>query len=415
MKRMLALAVVSWAACVAFGDELILQDGRVFTGTVTVKGESVIIEMPYGTLSFKRDEVLRVELKDTPLEEYTKRLRKVSTRDAEALFALSMWARTNGLEPQAKELLAKVLELSSDHQAARKACGFARIENQWISYKALLQLAQGRLAGGQLDSLRNDILPALESLATKEDAILVQELKGTTHLQSKDFAAAAQIFADLAARSAGPVSLKYSAIAEILSANRDGMYILTEPYPPHSVLLDTQQRIQAGPASLAQPLVLEAALRDRSKVEIKTGRELMEAASKLEATDPDSALAKYAASARSFDKADALVDGIAGSYRIEIARRRIAAIRRDADADARKFDGVMTGLGRKDLQPQAYRAFVLKMIHSLDSVRDSLKNIVDIAKPHSRELILEMEWAQKDLRRIEAMRTILTAELDAKE
>ncbi len=75
----------------------------------------------------------------------------------------------------------------------------------------------------------------------------------------------------------------------------------------------------------------------------------------------------------------------------------------------------MATLGKKDLTVQAYRSMVQRLMHNLDSVRESLKGVIDIAKPYPRELVLEVEWAQQDLKKLEAMRVILAAELDAKE
>jgi hypothetical protein len=223
-------------------------------------------------------------------------------------------------------------------------------------------------------------------------------------------------FTDLAAKTSGALSVRYAAIVDVLSANHDGMYVLMEPYPPESALLGgTAKSLPAGPASLAAPLVLEAALRDKAKQEIKSGREVMDAATKMEPTDPDGAMAKYLQAGKAFDRADAMVADIARSYRIEIARRRITAIRKDADADAKKFDAALATLGKKDMTAQAYRSMVQRLMHNIDSVRESLKGVIDIAKPYPRELVLEVEWAQQDLKKIEAMRVILASELDDKD
>jgi hypothetical protein len=126
-------------------------------------------------------------------------------------------------------------------------------------------------------------------------------------------------------------------------------------------------------------------------------------------------MAKYLQAGKAFDRADAMVADIARSYRIEIARRRITAIRKDADADAKKFDAALATLGKKDMTAQAYRSMVQRLMHNIDSVRESLKGVIDIAKPYPRELVLEVEWAQQDLKKIEAMRVILASELDAKD
>jgi tetratricopeptide (TPR) repeat protein len=416
--RMLLISVVAVASlcAVARADELVLQDGRTFTGTVTVKDEVVLVQMSYGTLSFSRDQVQRIDIKDTPLEQYNKRLAKIDAKDADGLYTLALWARGHALSPQADELLAKVLQINPDHAGARKVSGFARIDERWVDFKSGMELGLGKLEAGKYDSIIRDVVPALEPIAAKDDWPAVRELLGDAQLRSKDFSAATATFTELAAKTSGALSGRYAAIVDVLSANHDGMYVLVEPYPPESALLGTSTKtLPAGPASLAAPLVLEAALRDKAKQEIKTGREIMDAATKIEPTDPDGAMVKYLQAGKAFDRADAMVADIARSYRIEIARRRITAIRKDADADAKKFDAALATLGKKDMTAQAYRSMVQRLMHNIDSVRESLKGVIDIAKPYPRELVLEVEWAQQDLKKIEAMRVILASELDAKD
>jgi tetratricopeptide (TPR) repeat protein len=401
---------------VATADVLVLQDGRTFTGTVTVKDDVVLVQMSYGTLSFSRDQVLRIDLKDTPLEQFNKRLAKLSAKDADGLCTLAAWAKAHGLAPQAEELLAKALKLDPEHAAARKASGFAKIDGRWTNFKSGMELATSKLDAGKCDAVIREVVPALEPICAKDDLPALRELLGKAQLLSKDFAAATETFTDLAGKTSGALTARYNAITDILSSNRDGMYVLMEPYPPESALLGhSTKSLPAGPASLATPMVLEAALRDKAKAEIKSGREVMDAATRLEPTDPESALAKYVQAGKAFDRADAMVADIARSYRIEIARRRIAAIRKDADADAKKFDAAMATLGKKDMTATAYRSMVLRLMHNIDGVRESLKGVIDIAKIYPRDLVLEVEWAQQDLKKIEAMRIILTAELDAKE
>jgi len=156
--------------------------------------------------------------------------------------------------------------------------------------------------------------------------------------------------------------------------------------------------------------VVQLAMRDRAKKEIESGRKLMDAALQTETSDPDATKLNYTKAAQFFDKADALVDGIARSYRVEIARRRIAVIRRDADAEAERFDKAMAKLGRQNMTAQEYQTLVLNLTHLLDSVRDNLQLILTAAKPYPRDLVLELKWAELDLKKIEGMRKVLLDE-----
>ena len=193
------------------------------------------------------------------------------------------------------------------------------------------------------------------------------------------------------------------------------MYVLRETYPPAAALLgSTQAQIMPGPASLATPLVLEAALRDEAKKEIEAGRKLLEEAQKLSTTDPDMGNMKYALADKRFQRADAMIPDIARAHRVDIARRKIAALRKDADADAKDFDNQMAKLGVKDMPAAAYSNMILRMIHHLDSTREDLKNIIEVAQTYPKDLVLELKWAELDLTRIENMRKILVTELDGR-
>lgn len=394
-------------------DQVVLNDGRIITGTVRSDGDNILVQMPNATLSFRRDQVLRIEEKPTPEEEFAAKLADTSQDDPSALFTLMQWASTNGLEKQAQELAARIVQISPDHAGAHKMLGQIKLEGQWLAFSKALEIARGKLDAAQHEGLLKDVLPALESIAvTKDKQVLVREIQGLALLRSKDFAAAAKAFASAADPAEPPAAIRLAAVAEILKDNPDGMYVLTEGYPPSAGLLgDDKDFLKPGPASLADPTVLMAALRERAKREIEAGRKHMEAAQKVESSDPEAGKARYFQAAICFDKADALVDNIARSYRIEIARRRIAVIRRDADADAEKFDKAMSKMGKANLGPQEYQNMILNLVRLLDNVRDNLNLVTAAAKPYAKELVLELKWAELDLKKLESMRKILLEEL----
>ena len=55
------------------------------------------------------------------------------------------------------------------------------------------------------------------------------------------------------------------------------------------------------------------------------------------------------------------------------------------------------------------------MIHHLDTVRENLKNVLEIAKPYPQDLAVQVLWAKEDMRKIDSMRDFLSAELNANE
>ncbi len=409
--RALLLSFLIGAA--ASADVLVLRDGRTFEGIVSVGEDNVEIKLDYGDLRFARSEVLRIEFRQTPRSRLAEMLAETPDDNADALFGVAQWAAENELTAEADDLYEQVVSIEPDHAAARAALEHVKIDGQWRDFSTAVELARGKLEAGRYDVLLNEILPSVEPLApSPEDTREVQTIGAVAALRSGRFAEAGEAFAALAEAAGEPEATRFGAIAGILADNPDGMYVLSEAYPPKSALVDSEgESVPAGPASLARPLVLEAALRDRAKVHIAAGRELLDAARAADASDPDDAESRYVQARRAFDRADALVEDIARSYRVEIARRRIAAIRRKTDTDTRKFDAAVNQLGKSDMAPQEYRALVRAMVRNLDDVQGRLRTILEIARPFSRDLVLEIQWAESDLRKVESMRDVLAAEI----
>lgn len=412
--RASVLLSLLFAASIALGDQVVLVDGRVFVGTVTVEDDAVRIDLPHGSVRFANSEVLRVEIKNTPESEFATRLSVVPKDDAISLYELAQWAGQNDLKRQATELLNQVIKIQPDHADARRQLGYIKVDGQWRLLDDADKIARSRLETGEkLDVLLAEVVPAMEEAASPQQKTSVKELRGLVQLRNRKFAEAADTFKELAAKAEGAPAVRWSAIAEILAANSDGMYVLAEPYPPSASLLNpAAAQLKAGPQSLADPLVLQAALRDKAKKEIDAGRKLMDAAQAAENSDPDSARARYAQAGQAFDKADAMVSDIARSYRVEIARRKIATLRKYVDGEAGKIDAMKGKLGQKDMTPQAYRTMVLQMLHLVDNVRDNLKAILDATKPFPREMVLEIKWAETDLRTMDAMKQVLAGEIE---
>ncbi len=418
-KRIIISVVFVLAVLTPFAaaDRVILTDGRIFEGTATVQDDVVTIEMSYGTISFSRQKVLRIEIRDTPAQQLQKKLDSLKYGDTDAMMEVVRWARQNGLREQADEICRDIIELDEDHAAARRALGHIKIDKQWRTFDQAVELAQNKFYAEQFSQLVNDVLPELLVAAqSEEEELITRRLLARSLLRAGKFSRAAEEYNNLAENTDKFEATRYGVIAEILGQNDDGMYVLREFYPPATGLLGREQpgqrTLEPGPASLSDPLVLKAALRDRAKKMIQSGRESMEEAAKIESSNETGARALYAKAEKAFDRADALVDGISRSYRIEIARRRIASLRKIVETNAGKFDEAKEKLGRKNMTPSGYTDAILGMNHYLNNVREHLEKIIELAKPYPEELVLEIKWAQADLEKIDEMQEVLVAELD---
>lgn len=395
----------------ALADRVILNDGRVLSGTVSSDGPQITIQMSYGSLTVPRSEVSRIERLPAPQAAISERLARVRPGDASALHDLAAWAAAQGLDDEARGLYEQVLALEPDHAAARRALGFVRAAGQWMEVISAIEFTAACLNAGAVGA---DLPATLDALAAcvadgNPQRRRVAELQAQLLVRQGLFARAAEAYRRLA-REAGD-DPRLGAIAEILAEHPAGLYVLAEPYPAAALLLaHPGPRLPAGAASLAEPLVLQAALRDRAKVRLSAGAALLEQAKAAEASEPENARRTYLLSMHEFEAADALVPDIARGYEIEVARRRIALLRKDADAEAARFDEELAGLGQRSLPSQTYADKVVRMMRSLRLIDASLDEILAVAQPYSRELLLEIRWAELDKQNILAKLETLTQE-----
>ncbi len=410
MKRAAAAWLVVGAAAVsAWGDRVFLNNGRIIEGKATESEGKVLIEMDYGAVSYPASEVARIERMPTGGEVLDWRLGQIDRSNPDDLFEVAEWARDNDLPRKSEEMLREVLALKPDHARARKLLGYVRADGKWRDVPEALQLATSKLAAGKHDELLNDLLPGIAEVAgNPKDKLALKDIESHCRLRCRQFDLALQGFELLAEKAPLPDSVRYAAVVKILRAHPDGMYVVTEAPLIASRFGAGAPNVRNGPGSLADANVLASGLRDEAKAAMAAARAFMDEGRKLEHTDPEAAGAKYALAARRFDRADAIVPDIARSFRVEIARRRIAMITRDMAGQAQVFDGLKEKLG--GVSPAAYENHVLHMLRVLNHIRADLEAVLALAAPFEAELILEITDARGQLRRINALREILMKE-----
>ena len=418
MKRT-AVIFLLWmvvSATSAWGDRVVLKDGRTFEGVVRQSGGQVLIEMELGTISVPVSQVKQIERKPTAAELFERRLSRIDQSDPAALIELAIWAREKGLHRQCQKLLEQVVALQPDNKKARKLLGFVEVDGKWVKFSVALQLARAKLEAGQYEVLLKKVVPSLLEVAANDSQVLqVKRIEAYGTLRAKQFIRAAECFKRLAEKTLPPESIRYGAIAEILAEHPSGMYVISETYPPTAMLLGSAgPAVDPGPASLARPEVLKAALRSRAKQFIKKGKDLLMQGKKLESVNSDTAKVKYNLAEELFKSADAIVPNIARSWRVEIARRRIAMITSDMNAQAARFDALKAELGKRDLTPAAYVNLINRMQVILKRIHEDLQLILKLASPYERELVLDVTDAKYRLQRIEALQGVLRQEMNGK-
>lgn len=132
MKGVVAAGLVALAAAVPVSaDEVILKNGAVFSGAVREEGERVVIEVDFGTVTFKRVDVRTIRRSADPIKEFEERFKAAA--DVKGYYDLGVWSRDRGLATRAADLFKKVVSLDPDHAGARKALGYELHEGKWLS------------------------------------------------------------------------------------------------------------------------------------------------------------------------------------------------------------------------------------------------------------------------------------------
>jgi hypothetical protein len=78
------LAFLAAAAGAARADEVVLRNGARFEGEVKESGNSVIVKMDFGTITFRKMDVARIERGHSALQEFDAALEKLKDGDPTA-------------------------------------------------------------------------------------------------------------------------------------------------------------------------------------------------------------------------------------------------------------------------------------------------------------------------------------------
>jgi hypothetical protein len=372
-----------------------------------IMAAGVLLSLPAGKAQTRPASLPTAEAQ---LEE---RLTAIRNDNADALFEAAAWAQSHGLSGRAGQLLENVVATSPDHARARAALRHVRVADQWQPFPKAVESVGARIASGAVDDSVAESLRGLLALAgTQEEKARIQELQAQMLLRRGRFAEARQAYVALSTAAPVAQASRLACAAEVLADHPDGLYVLTEAYPPASVLLGRQERVvAAGPASLSDPLVLEAALRDRAAGCIQAGSALLSKARQAESADPSAAEAACRMALAQFDRADALLPNVARGYKVDVIRQRIILLRRTAEQTAAQFDAEVAALGTRELSRQTYAESLSRMMDHLRAVESDLGAIAQLAQPYAKDLAVELEWAGTDRRTILDMQEMLREEI----
>jgi len=133
MRHLAALAILAAAAGAARADEVVLRNGARFEGKVKESGDSVIVVMDFGSITFKKMDVARIERGASALSEFDAKIAELKSDDLEGRYKLALWARHKGLDHRARMTFEEILVRDPDHAGAREALGYRKVGARWLT------------------------------------------------------------------------------------------------------------------------------------------------------------------------------------------------------------------------------------------------------------------------------------------
>jgi hypothetical protein len=163
--RWLAILVLAFASPMAFGDEVVLRDGRRLEGKVLRRDKKeLVLRTDFGELTFDVTEIVRVVYGKTRTEIFDERWKAAKT--ASHFFDLGTWAAEVKLRSASKRAMRRAIELDAGHEAAHRFLGHVLYRGEWMSEKD-----RDRRAAADADAERRakGLVPFGDRWVTPED------------------------------------------------------------------------------------------------------------------------------------------------------------------------------------------------------------------------------------------------------
>lgn len=134
-RWLLALLLVP---AVAGADTVTFKNGSRLQGATAMRGETLEIRVPEGSLFFARSLVAKIDVDVTPLQEYEARLKALGPKDARATVELAEYCDAHAMKAQAEALWKKALALQPAHEGARQRLGYRKVGERWVTASELM-------------------------------------------------------------------------------------------------------------------------------------------------------------------------------------------------------------------------------------------------------------------------------------
>jgi hypothetical protein len=133
MKSAMTAFILVVLCGAALADEVRLTQGRSLVGIARREESRVVVETRHGTITVPASDVASVTPGRTALHEYRERLAALgSSPDAAKVYALSIWAREQGLIRYVAALQQWTIALDPDHREARADLDYVQYQGRWV-------------------------------------------------------------------------------------------------------------------------------------------------------------------------------------------------------------------------------------------------------------------------------------------
>jgi hypothetical protein len=147
------IAITAFLLCLLssplLADIVHLANGGRIEGTVTDKGDSIVVTHRFGAVTVKKSDIVRIEEKAALTELYAERRAALDPSNPDALVELGKWCREHGWEAQAVKEFKAALELDADHRGAHLALDHVLYEGVWRTEHEIMELRGYVLVDGK--------------------------------------------------------------------------------------------------------------------------------------------------------------------------------------------------------------------------------------------------------------------------
>ncbi|MBI4834136.1 MAG: hypothetical protein HY811_04885 [Planctomycetes bacterium] len=121
------------AECVR-ADIVQLDTGEEYNGKVTeIDDDNIRLETIAWSVVIPKYRILRIVPQKTIPEMYAEKLKDIAEDDAVGHYKLALWCKKQGWKSKMQEELEFVITINPDHEGARRALGFKKLDGEWVT------------------------------------------------------------------------------------------------------------------------------------------------------------------------------------------------------------------------------------------------------------------------------------------